>query len=93
MNISKIDEEKNLPSEGKVVDFLKNGDIVYVNLDSNKIWNNINLKMTHKINKIMNIWMNIKIKNECSFRELRYKLLKEGIKNFLDKDKKSVFII
>ena len=89
--LSKIDEEKNLPSEAKVIDFLKNGDILYVNLDSNEIWTNINIKMTNMINKIVNVSMDIKIKNESSFRELRYKILKEGINHFLDKDSKNSF--
>ena len=89
--LSKIDEEKNLPLEGKVVDFLNNGDIVYVNLDSNEIWTNVNIKMSNMINKIVNVSMDIKIKNECSFRELRFKILKEGIKHFLDKDNKYSF--
>ena len=91
VNLSKIDEEKNLPSEGKVIDFLKNGDIVYVNLDSDEIWINVNIKMTNMINKITNISMDIKIKNESSFGELRYKLLKEGIKHFLDNDNNNHF--
>ena len=89
--LSKIDEEKNLPSEAKVIDFLKNGDIVYVNLDSNEIWTSVNIKMTNMINKIVNVSMDIKIKNESSFRELRYKILKEGINYFLDKDNKNSF--
>ena len=86
-NLTKMDEEKNLPTEGKVGDFLRNGDIIYLDLVSNEVWIKINISMTNTINKNikLNVSMDVKIKNECTFRELRNKLLKYGIMCFLNK--------
>ena len=46
-NLTKMDEEKKiLPTEGKVGDFLGNGDIIYLDLISNEIW--IKVTIVHK---------------------------------------------
>ena len=91
-NLTKMDEEKkNLPTEGKVGDVLRNGDIIYLDFVSNEIWIKVNISMSNVINKssLFNVSMDVKIKNESSFRELRYKLLKCGIMCYLDKFSKS----
>ena len=91
-NLTKMDEEKkNLPTEGKVGDFLGNGDIIYLDLISNEIWIKVTITMSNVINKNLqlNVNMDIKVKNELTFRELRYKLLKCGIMCFSDKFSKS----
>ena len=91
-NLTKMDEEKkNLPSEGKVGDVLRNGDIIYVDLISNEIWIKTYISMSSAINKNVryNISMDVKVKTQISFRDLRYKLLKCGIMCFMDKFSKS----
>ena len=92
-DLTKMDEEKNLPTEGKVGDFLRNGDIIYFDLVSNEVWIKVNISMTNIINrsKRLNVTMNVKMKNECTFRELRIKLLKYGIMCFLNKYSKDNF--
>lgn len=92
-DLTKMDEEKNLPTEGKVGDFLRNGDIIYFDLVSNEVWIKVNISMTNIINrsKRLNVTMNVKMKNECIFRELRIKLLKYGIMCFLKKYSKDNF--
>ena len=92
INLQKMDEEKKiLPTEGNVGDFLRNGDIIYLELISNEIWIKTNLTMSNVINKNakLNITMDIKIKRESIFQELRYKLLKCGIMCYLNKFSKS----
>ena len=90
-NLAKMDEDKNLPSEGKVGDVLRNGDIIYLNLISNEIWIKTYINMSTITNKNLryNISMDIKVKRHLSFRELRYKLLKCGIMCYMDKFSKS----
>ena len=92
INLQKMDEEKKiLPTEGNVGDFLRNGDIIYLELISNEIWIKTNLTMSNVINKNakLNITMDIKIKRESIFQELRYKLLKCGIMCYLNKFSKT----
>ena len=92
INLQKMDEEKKiLPTEGNVGDFLRNGDIIYLELISNEIWIKTNMTMSNVINKNakLNITMDIKIKRESIFQELRYKLLKCGIMCYLNKFSKS----
>lgn len=91
-NLTKMDEEKkNLPLEGKVGDFLRNGDIIYLDLISNEIWIKTNISISNVTNKNLklNIVMDVKIKVESSFKELRHKLLKSAIICYLDKYSKS----
>ena len=90
-NLTKMDEEKkNLPTEGKVGDVLRNGDIICLDLVSNEIWIKVSISMSNVTNKsLFNVSMDVKIKNESSFRELRNKLLKCGIMCYLDKFSKS----
>ena len=91
-NLTKMDEEKKiLPTEGKVGDFLGNGDIIYLDLISNEIWIKVTITLSNVINKKsqLNVSMDIKVKNELTFRELRYKILKFGIMCFSDNFKKS----
>ena len=92
-NLTKMDEEKNLPTEGKVGDYLRNGDIIYLDLVSNEVWIKVNISMINIIKKKerLNVTMDVKIKNECSFRELRIKLLKYGIMCFLNQYRKENF--
>ena len=92
-NLTKMDEEKNLPTEGKVGDFLRNGDIIYLDLVSNEVWIKVNIGMINIMNKNirLNVTMDVKIKNECNFRELRIKLLKYSIMCFLNKYRKENF--
>ena len=92
-NLTKMDEEKNLPTEGKVGDFLRNGDIIYFDLVSNEVWIKVNINMNDIMNKDirLNVIMDVKVKNESSFRELRIKLLKYGIICFLNKHKREKF--
>ena len=93
-NLTKMDEEKKiLPTEGKVGDILRNGDIIYLDLISNEIWIKINFFMSNISDKSekLNISMDVKIKNELTFRELRYKLLKCGIICYLNKFTKSEY--
>jgi len=87
INLTTINNEVNLPSEGKVEDCLRNGDIIYLDLISNEIWIKSVISMTNAINENskLTVNMDIKIKNETTFRQLRYKLYKSGIMCFLDK--------
>jgi hypothetical protein len=91
INLTKMNDEKSLPQEGKVEDLLRNGDIIYLDLVSNEIWIKVVMNMTSVINKHFKliISMDVKIKNETSFKQLRYKLLKSGIMCYLDKRSKS----
>ena len=87
-NLTKMDEEKkNLPLEGKVGDVLRNGDIIYLDLISNEIWIKTNITMSNVTNKNLklNISLDIKVKRESSFKELRHSILKSGIICFVDK--------
>ena len=86
-NLTKMDEDKNLPTEGKVGDYLRNGDIIYFDLVSNEVWIKVNISMINIIYKefVLNVIMDVKVKNESSFRDLRIKLLKYGIMCFLNK--------
>jgi hypothetical protein len=88
-----MDEEKNLPTEGKVGDYLRNGDIIYLDLVSNEVWIKVNICMKNIIYKKrrLNVTMDVKIKNDSFFRELRIKLLKYGIMCFLNKYRKENF--
>lgn len=91
-NLTKMDEEKkNLPLEGKVGDVLRNGDIIYLDLISNEIWIKTNITMSNVTNKNskLNISMDIKVKREITFRDLRHKLLKSGIICYIDKFSKT----
>ena len=91
-NLTKMEEEKkNLPSEGKVGDVLRNGDIIYLDLISNEIWIKTNIAMSNVTNKNikLNISMDIKVKREMSFKELRHSVLKSGIICFVDRFYKS----
>ena len=91
INLTKINDEKNLPLEGKVENFLRNGDIIYLDLIANEIWIKVVINMTSVINKNFKliVGVDVKIKNEVTFKELRYKLIKSGIMCFLDKKNKS----
>ena len=91
INLTKINDEKNLPPEEKVENVLRNGDIIYLDLISNEIWIKVIFNMTSVINKNSKliVSMEVKIKNEITFRQLRYKLMKSGIICFLDKCNKS----
>lgn len=91
INLTKINDEKNLPAEEKVENVLRNGDIIYLDLISNEIWIKVIFNMTSVINKNSKliVSMDVKIKNEITFRQLRYKLMKSGIICFLDKCNKS----
>jgi len=91
INLTKINDEKNLPPEEKVENVLRNGDIIYLDLISNEIWIKVIFNMTSVINKNSKliVSMDVKIKNEITFRQLRYKLMKSGIICFLDKCNKS----
>ena len=87
-NLAKMDEEKKtLPLEGNVGDYLRNGDIIYLDLISNEIWIKTNISISNVINKAskLNISMDVKINVESSFKELRHKLLKSAIICYLDK--------
>ena len=88
INLKKMDEEKKfLPTEGNVGDFVRNGDIIYLELISNEIWIKTNINMGNIINKNLklNLSMDVKVKRESSFKELRYRLLKCGIMCYLNK--------
>ena len=91
INLTKLNDEKNLPNEGKVEDVLRNGDIIYLDLISNDIWIKVIINMFNVINKNSKliVSMDVKIRNELTFKHLRYKLLKSGIMCFLDKYSKS----
>ena len=91
INLTKINDEKILPPEEKVENVLRNGDIIYLDLISNEIWIKVIFNMTSVINKNSKliVSMDVKIKNEITFRQLRYKLMKSGIICFLDKCNKS----
>ena len=91
INLTKMNDEKNLALEGKVEDLLRNGDIIYLDLISNEIWIKVLMNMTSVINKHFKliVSMDVKIKNETTFKQLRYKLLKSGIMCYLDKRSKS----
>ena len=91
INLTKLNDEKNLPNEGKVEDVLRNGDIIYLDLISNDIWIKVIINMFNVINKNSKliVSMDVKIRNELTFKHLRYKLLKRGIMCFLDKYSKS----
>ena len=91
INLTKMNDEKSLPQEGKVEDLLRNGDIIYLDLVSNEIWIKVVMNMTSVINKHFKliISLDVKIKNETTFKQLRYKLLKCGIMCYLDKRSKS----
>ena len=83
-----MDEEKKiLPTEGKVGDFVRNGDIIYLELVSNEIWIKTNISMGNLINKNLklNLSMDVKVRRESTFKELRYRLLKCGIMCYLNK--------
>ena len=64
-NLTKMDEEKNLPTEGKVGDYLRNGDIIYLDLVSNEVWIKVNISMINIINKNirLNVTMNVVLEN------------------------------
>ena len=88
INLKKMDEEKKiLPTEGKVGDFVRNGDIIYLELVSNEIWIKTNISMGNLINKNLklNLSMDVKVRRESTFKELRYRLLKCGIMCYLNK--------
>lgn len=91
IHLTKMNDEKNLALEGKVEDLLRNGDIIYLDLISNEIWIKVLMNMTSVINKHFKliVSMDVKIKNETTFKQLRYKLLKSGIMCYLDKRSKS----
>ena len=91
INLTKMEEDKKLPLEGKIGDALRNGDIIYFDLISNEIWIKTNINMSNIINKNLklNISMDIKVRLESKFKNLRYILLKTCINNFLNKFKKS----
>ena len=91
LNLKKMNDEKSLALEGKVEDLLRNGDIIYLDLVSNEIWIKVVMNMTSVINKHFKliVSMDVKIKNETTFRQLRYKLLKTAIICYLDKRNKS----
>ena len=91
INLTKLNDEKNLPPEEKVENVLRNGDIIYLNLISNEIWIKVIFNMTNIIDKNSKliVSMDVKIKNEITFRQLRYKLMKSAIICFLDKCNKS----
>ena len=93
INLTKMEEDKKLPLEGKIGDVLRNGDIIYLDLISNEIWIKTNINMSNTINKNLklNISMDIKVKTESTFKNLRYILLKTCINNFLNKFKKSEY--
>ena len=91
-NLTKNEEEnKTLPSEGKVGDVLRNGDIIYLDLISNEVWIKTNISMINIINRNskINVTMDIKVKREMSFKLLKFKLLKSSIICYLDKVNKS----
>ena len=92
INLTKINDEKNLPLEGKVEDLLRNGDIIYLDLIANELWIKVVINMTSVINKNFKliVGMDVKIKNDVTFKQLRYKLIKSGIMCFLDKKNKSI---
>lgn len=71
INLTTINNEVNLPSEGKVEDCLRNGDIIYLDLISNEIWIKSVISMTNAINENskLTVNMDIKIKNETAFRQ------------------------
>ena len=91
IKLTKMNAEQSLPQEGKVEDLLRNGDIIYLDLVSNEIWIKVVMNMTSVINKHFKliISLDVKIKNETTFKQLRYKLLKCGIMCYLDKRSKS----
>ena len=91
INLTKLNDEKNLQPEEKVEKVLRNGDIIYLDLVSNDIWIKVTINMINVINKSSKIIvsMDVKIKNEITFRQLRYKLMKSGIMCYLDKSNKS----
>ena len=86
-NLIKMGEEKPLSIEGKVGDVLRNGDIIYFDLVSNEIWIKVNINLINILNKNIRtiVTINVKIKNDLSFKEFRYKILKYGIISYLDK--------
>ena len=91
-NLTKNEEEnKTLPSEGKVGDVLRNGDIVHVDLLSNEVWIKTNISMINVINRNLkiNVTMDVKVKTEMTFRRLKFKLLKSSIICYLDRTNKS----
>ena len=90
INLTKLNDEKNLQPEEKVEKVLRNGDIIYLDLVSNDIWIKVTINMINVINKSSKIIvsMDVKIKNEITFKQLRYKLMKSGIMCYLDKSNK-----
>ena len=84
-------ENKILPSEGKVGDVLRNGDIVYIDLYSNEVWIKTNISLINIINgnSKINVSMDVKVKREMTFKHLKYKLLKSCIICYLDKINKT----
>ena len=86
-NLNKMGEDKPLSTEGKVEDVLRNGDIIYFDLVSNEIWIKVNVNLINILNKNIRtiVTINAKIKNDLSFREFRYKIIKYAITRYLDK--------
>ena len=87
LNLNKMGEDKPLSTEGKVEDVLRNGDIIYFDLISNEIWIKVNISLINILNKNIRtiVIINVKIKNDLSFREFRYKIIKYAIISYLDK--------
>ena len=86
-NLNKMGEDKPLSTEGKVEDVLRNGDIIYFDLVSNEIWIKVNISIINIFNKNIRtiVTINVKIKNDLSFREFRCKIIKYAIISYLDK--------
>ena len=86
-NLKKRDEDKPLSIEGTVGDVLRNGDIIYFDLVSNEIWIKVNISIINILNKNKRtiVTINVKIKNDLSFREFRYKIIKYTIISYLEK--------
>ena len=91
INLTKKNEDKSLPLDGIVEDHLKSGDIVYLNLISNDIWIKVNIYITNAMNRNIKliVSMEVKIRNEQTFKDLRYKLIKCGIICFLNECSKT----
>lgn len=86
-NLKKRDEDKPLSIEGTVGDVLRNGDIIYFDLVSNEIWIKANISLINIMKKNIRTidTINVKIKNDLSFREFRYKIIKYAIMSYLEK--------
>ena len=83
----KKSEEKILQEDGVVGDILRNGDIVFFELQSDEIWIKVNINMINVSNKIqqkLNVSMDTKINKSNSFKELIYILLKCAINCWLE---------